>query len=104
MYGARFRMLESTGPTNTRKYTVAVYFRGERLEKGMGRTIQQAEMNAAANALKNKSGTTSSLGGHAGCGIEVSHSATRVRQINETTALFTDENILGIIQLTTRDA
>ena len=36
--------------------------------------------------------------GHAGCGIEVSRSATRVRQINATTALFTDENILGIIQ------
>ena len=49
-------MLESTGPTNTRKYTVAVYFRGERLDKGVGRTIQQAEMNAAANALEHKSG------------------------------------------------
>ena len=51
------RMLESTGPTNTRKYTVAVYFRGERLDKGVGRTIQQAEMNAASNALEHKAGT-----------------------------------------------
>ena len=50
------RVLESTGPTNTRKYKVAVYFRGERLSAGIGHSIQQAEMDAASNALKDKAG------------------------------------------------
>ena len=49
-------MIASTGPTNTRKYTVAVYFRGERLATGMGNSIQQAEMKAATNALQDKAG------------------------------------------------
>ena len=50
------RVLESTGPTNTRRYKVAVYFRGERLSTGVGHSIQQAEMDAACNALKDKAG------------------------------------------------
>ena len=50
------RVVESTGPTNTRKYTVAVYFRGERLASGVGHSIQQAEMAAATNALNDKAG------------------------------------------------
>ena len=44
-------MIEAKGPTNTRVYTVAVYFRGERLAKAEGHSIQQAEMAAAKLAL-----------------------------------------------------
>ena len=40
-----------TGPSNTRRYTVAVYFRGERLATGVNYGIQSAEMEAAAKAL-----------------------------------------------------
>jgi len=49
-------VLQSIGPTNTRRYHVAVYFRGERLATGIGHSIQQAEMNTAANALREKAG------------------------------------------------
>ncbi|ESN94288.1 hypothetical protein HELRODRAFT_68646, partial [Helobdella robusta] len=51
-----YKVLQCTGPTNTRKYHVAVYFRGERLATGVGHSIQQGEMEAATNALKDKSG------------------------------------------------
>jgi len=50
------RVLQSVGPTNTRRYHVAVYFRGERLATGIGHSIQQAEMNTAKNALRDKAG------------------------------------------------
>ncbi|KAK3088622.1 hypothetical protein FSP39_021413 [Pinctada imbricata] len=50
-----YKMIESIGPTNTRRYTVAVYFRGERLATGVGHSIQQAEMSAATNALNERS-------------------------------------------------
>lgn len=50
-------MIECKGPTNTRVYTVAVYFRGERLAKASGHSIQQAEMNAAKEALELSQGT-----------------------------------------------
>jgi dsRNA-specific ribonuclease len=46
------RVIECKGPTNTRVYTVAVYFRGGRLAKASGHSIQQAEMNAAKEALE----------------------------------------------------
>lgn len=46
-------MIESKGPTNTRVYTVAVYFKGDRLAKAEGPSIQMAEMNAAKLALDN---------------------------------------------------
>ena len=46
-----FQVIESKGPTNTRVYTVAVYFKGERLAKAEGPSIQTAEMNAAKIAL-----------------------------------------------------
>ncbi len=49
-------MIASTGPTNTRKYQVAVYFRGERLASGTGHSIQMAEMAAATTALQEKAG------------------------------------------------
>lgn len=45
------------GPTNTRIYTVAVYFKGERLSQASGHSIQQAEMNAAKRALDLSKGT-----------------------------------------------
>ena len=46
-----YKVIESKGPTNTRVYTVAVYFKGERLAKAEGPSIQTAEMNAAKLAL-----------------------------------------------------
>ncbi|XP_048775067.2 ribonuclease 3-like isoform X2 [Ostrea edulis] len=50
-----YKCIESIGPTNTRRYTVAVYFRHERLSTGIGHSIQQAEMAAATNALMERS-------------------------------------------------
>ncbi|XP_046403440.1 ribonuclease 3 isoform X2 [Ischnura elegans] len=47
-----YKVIECKGPTNTRVYTVAVYFRGQRLAKASGHSIQQAEMNAAKVALE----------------------------------------------------
>ncbi|KAJ8720232.1 hypothetical protein PYW07_012275 [Mythimna separata] len=47
-----YKVLGSTGPTNTRKYTVGVYFRGKRLAAARAHTIHEAEMNAAEKALK----------------------------------------------------
>lgn len=48
-----YKVVESTGPTNTRVYKVAVYFRDKRLASCTGHSIQQAEMNAAKKALEN---------------------------------------------------
>lgn len=50
-------MVECKGPTNTRVYSVAVYFRGRRLANALGHSIQQAEMNAAKKALESSQGT-----------------------------------------------
>ncbi|ODN01408.1 Ribonuclease 3 [Orchesella cincta] len=47
-----YKVTESLGPTNTRTYIVAVYFRGKRLATAQGHSIQEAEMNAAALALE----------------------------------------------------
>jgi hypothetical protein len=49
---------ESLGPTNTREYVVAVKFRSKRLATGRGHSIQEAEMNAAANALEASEGNS----------------------------------------------
>lgn len=46
-----YKVIECKGPTNTRVYTVAVYFRSRRLASATGHSIQQAEMNAAKKAL-----------------------------------------------------
>ncbi|CAK1543104.1 unnamed protein product [Leptosia nina] len=46
-----YKVIECLGPTNTRAYTVGVYFRGRRLAAGRGHSIQEAEMNAAQQAL-----------------------------------------------------
>merc|ERR1712106_973911 len=48
-----YKVIECKGPTNTRVYTVAVYFRNKRLAKASGHSIQTAEMNAAKEALCN---------------------------------------------------
>lgn len=50
-----YKVIECIGPTNTRVYTVAVYFRGKRLASSTGHSIQQAEMKAAKVALENSS-------------------------------------------------
>lgn len=47
-----YKVIECMGPTNGRKYTVAVYFKGVRLSQANGLSIQQAEMNAANSALE----------------------------------------------------
>ncbi|KAL1373501.1 hypothetical protein pipiens_018624 [Culex pipiens pipiens] len=46
-------VIECNGPTNTRVYTIAVYFRGKHLACSNGHNIQQAEINAAKQALEN---------------------------------------------------
>lgn len=48
-----YKVIECIGPTNTRVYTVAVYFRGKRLATANGHSIQQAEMKSAEAALEN---------------------------------------------------
>lgn len=50
-----YKVIECIGPTNTRVYTVAVYFRGKRLASSTGHSIQQAEMQAAKTALDKSS-------------------------------------------------
>ncbi|KAH8861658.1 Ribonuclease 3 [Schistosoma japonicum] len=43
---------QHSGPTNQRVYRVGVYFRGQRLATGQGRSVQQAQMEAAKKALE----------------------------------------------------
>lgn len=57
IYCLFFRVIECKGPTNTRVYTVAVYFQGKRLAKASGHSIQEAEMNSAKEALEKSQGT-----------------------------------------------
>lgn len=49
---AHYKVLEHSGPTNQRTYRVGVYFRGQRLATGQGRSVQQAQMEAAKKALE----------------------------------------------------
>uniref|UniRef100_A0A158R4D2 Ribonuclease 3 n=1 Tax=Syphacia muris TaxID=451379 RepID=A0A158R4D2_9BILA len=46
-----YKTIAVEGPTNTRLYKVAVYFRQKRLAVGFGHTMQIAQMHAAENAL-----------------------------------------------------
>ncbi|XP_053322023.1 ribonuclease 3 [Spea bombifrons] len=46
-----YKTLQTVGPSHARTYTVAVYFKGERIGCGKGPSIQQAEMGAAVDAL-----------------------------------------------------
>ncbi|XP_077987013.1 ribonuclease 3-like [Glandiceps talaboti] len=48
-----YKIVNQIGPSHLRKYTVAVYFKNERLASGSWSSVQQAEMNAAKNALDN---------------------------------------------------
>uniref|UniRef100_A0A1I7VXA0 Ribonuclease 3 n=1 Tax=Loa loa TaxID=7209 RepID=A0A1I7VXA0_LOALO len=50
-----YRTIAVEGPTNTRIYKVAVYFRKKRLAVGCGHTMQLAQMRAAENALIKRS-------------------------------------------------
>ncbi|KAI8432215.1 hypothetical protein MSG28_004666 [Choristoneura fumiferana] len=52
----RHTAIQCLGPTNTRVYTVGVYFRGARLAAARGHSIQEAEMNAAEQALEQAHG------------------------------------------------
>ncbi|KAL1375044.1 hypothetical protein pipiens_017733 [Culex pipiens pipiens] len=45
------KVIECYGPTSTRVYMMADYFRGKRLACSKGHSTQQAEMNAAKQAL-----------------------------------------------------
>ncbi|KAM8966792.1 ribonuclease 3 [Pelodytes ibericus] len=47
-----YKTLQTVGPSHARTYTVAVYFKGERIGCGKGPSIQQAEMGAAVDALE----------------------------------------------------
>ncbi|KAK7809819.1 hypothetical protein U0070_008469 [Myodes glareolus] len=47
-----YKTLQTVGPSHARTYTVAVYFKGERIGYGKGPSIQQAEMGAAMDALE----------------------------------------------------
>ncbi|KAI1732069.1 ribonuclease-III-like domain-containing protein [Ditylenchus destructor] len=46
-----YKTIGVEGPTNTRVYRVAVYFRSKRLAEGVGGSVQLAQMQAAENAL-----------------------------------------------------
>ncbi|XP_053570591.1 ribonuclease 3 [Bombina bombina] len=46
-----YKTIQTVGPSHARTYTVAVYFKGERIGCGKGPSIQQAEMVAAKDAL-----------------------------------------------------
>ncbi|XP_070582150.1 ribonuclease 3-like [Ptychodera flava] len=47
-----YKIVNQVGPSHSRKYTVAVYFKGDRLASGSWSSVQQAEMMAAKNALE----------------------------------------------------
>ncbi|KAL3318992.1 hypothetical protein Ciccas_002339 [Cichlidogyrus casuarinus] len=48
---AHYRTLDQIGPTNRRVFHVGVYFRGEQLAVGTGRSVHLAQMDAANKAL-----------------------------------------------------
>ncbi|XP_033099122.1 ribonuclease 3-like isoform X2 [Anneissia japonica] len=48
-----YKVIQQTGPTNSRRYTVAVYFRNKRIGTGTASNVQDAQMAAAKNALEN---------------------------------------------------
>ncbi|KAF6776087.1 hypothetical protein AHF37_04069 [Paragonimus kellicotti] len=55
---AHYKVLEHSGPTNQRTYLVGVYFRGQRLATASGRSVQQAQMEAAKQALEIHQGSS----------------------------------------------
>ncbi|CAD5226926.1 unnamed protein product [Bursaphelenchus xylophilus] len=46
-----YRVVGVDGPTNSREYKIVVYYKGRRLGSGVGKTVHDAEMDAAENAL-----------------------------------------------------
>ncbi|KFD67209.1 hypothetical protein M514_07574 [Trichuris suis] len=50
----QYKVVSVEGPTNTRVYKVAVYFRNSRLAVGYGQSIKDAEIDAAETALHTK--------------------------------------------------
>uniref|UniRef100_A0A5S6PYK6 RNase III domain-containing protein n=1 Tax=Trichuris muris TaxID=70415 RepID=A0A5S6PYK6_TRIMR len=50
----QYKIVSVEGPTNTRVYKVAVYFRNNRLAVGYGQSIKDAEIDAAETALQTK--------------------------------------------------
>ncbi|CAD5220458.1 unnamed protein product [Bursaphelenchus okinawaensis] len=46
-----YRVTGMEGPTNSREYKLVVYYKGKRLGSGSGKTVHDAEMDAAENAL-----------------------------------------------------
>lgn len=47
----QYKVLQNKGPAHHKRYTVAVYYKGRRMGSGEGKSIQQAEMAAAKDAL-----------------------------------------------------
>ncbi|CAO1415592.1 unnamed protein product [Diamesa hyperborea] len=81
-----YKVVESTGPTNTRIYKVAVYFRDKRLASSTGHSIQQAEMNAAKKALENSKNLFPQLD-HQRRVIEKSLKHQKVKYMNNANSL-----------------
>lgn len=48
-----YKLIEEKGPPNHKQYRVAVYFNRKRIGEGVGKSIHDAEVEAAKNALKN---------------------------------------------------
>ena len=51
-----YKLIEEKGPPNHKQYRVAVYFNRKRIGEGIGKSIHDAEVEAAKNALKTKAG------------------------------------------------
>ncbi len=51
-----YKLIEEKGPPNHKQYRVAVYFNRKRMGEGVGKSIHDAEVEAAKNALKTKAG------------------------------------------------
>ena len=49
-----YKLIEEKGPPNHKQYKVAVYFNRKRIGEGIGKSIHDAEVEAAKNALKTK--------------------------------------------------
>ncbi|XP_041482093.1 ribonuclease 3-like [Lytechinus variegatus] len=47
-----YKVISQSGPTNSRQYSVAVYFKAKRMSTGTASNIRDAEMEAAKNALR----------------------------------------------------
>ena len=48
------RLIEEKGPPNRKQYKVAVYFNRQRIGEGIGKSIHEAEVEAAKYALRTK--------------------------------------------------